>query len=307
MDNYNYYYNSNIGGFADGDDATNRKEYVIVQSFWTKPVTDGKKFSDMMYMCALSLEYAHRSGYKVHMHTDSKSYDLFKKFGYDKLYKTLDQIPEDTPKELFAAGKFYAMRAEGMTGKIHIDIDVFLKKVGVLDKFYTNTKWDVICQQEEDMSVISHDNIIQNMHILGYPPSTRPNWRGSLNTGIVGFNNKTLARKYFNNYFDALKMYKQKDFDEYKVNNPDANLCFDFILEQRNLSHMSLGYNVLALLPMSYTYTRDVANTLGYLHLQGNRKWSVEANTWMKEKLKSLNRVLFNNAKVSATKAQYLA
>ncbi len=121
----------NIGNF----DSSDRRD-VVVQSLWTKPVTDKAKLKILLYIAALSLAYAHESGYAVHMHTDSKDAKLLKDFGYDKLSTILDNIPDTVPTQLFAAGKYYAMKAEGLTGKVHIDIDVFLKKPGVLDCFY---------------------------------------------------------------------------------------------------------------------------------------------------------------------------
>lgn len=307
MDNYNYYYNSNIGDLNGNSDATDKKEHVIVQSLWTKPITDGWRFGKIIYMCALSLEYAHRSGYKVHMHTDTKGYMLLRRFGYDRIYRTLDKIPDNTPKDLFAVGKFYAMKAEGIVGKIHTDVDVFIRKPHMLDKFYDDKTIDVVCQQEEDMNFIKHDDKICHMHILGYPTTTRPDWNGSFNTGVVGFNNKELAKKYFKNYFDALEMYSGKEFKEYKEKNKDANLLFDFVLEQITLSYMSVGHNVLALLPSNYEYARGVANAIGYLHLQGMRKWNEEVDTWLKETLKKFNPTLYEKAKESAEKAQYSA
>ena len=114
--NYNdYYYYGCIGtinGNTGSDVPQPERKYVIVQSLWTKPIKSAEHLRKTLFIAALSLAYAHNSGYKVHMHTDSKGYELLKKFGYDKLEKTLDAIPASVPTELFAAGKFYAMRAE---------------------------------------------------------------------------------------------------------------------------------------------------------------------------------------------------
>jgi hypothetical protein len=58
-------------------------EKVVVLSLWTKPFNDKAKRRHTLYMAALSLAFAQRSGYKVHMHTDDYGYELLKDFCYD--------------------------------------------------------------------------------------------------------------------------------------------------------------------------------------------------------------------------------
>lgn len=297
-----YYYGGGIGNFNHGEGTSGavERKYTVIQSLWTKPIKDKERLANMMFLCALSLAYAHKNGYKVHMHTDKKGVQLMKLFGYEELLPTLDDIPNTVPTELFAAGKFFAMRAEGTLGKVHIDNDVFLKKPGVLDKFYKNNQVDVICQMEEDMSITNHWNIIKHMHILGYPASTRPNWHGSMNTGVIGFNNPILAAKYMSNYFDALAMYTQEQFDAYKDATPNANLHFDFVLEQINLSHMSVGYNTYTLLP-----TKDpvyVADKIGFQHEWGCSKWDNISK--VRSKLQKLDPTLYLRARSASIRAK---
>lgn len=288
-----YYYGGGIGNFNQGEGTSGavERKYTVIQSLWTKPITDKSKLLDTLFFTALSLEYAHRSGYKVNMHTDRKGMELLKDYGYENLLPTLDEIPESVPTELFAAGKFFAMRAEGALGKVHVDTDVFLKKQGILDRFYKDNKIDAICQMEEDMPLVNHSALIIDMHILGYPAATRPDWQGSMNTGVIGFNNPILAAKYMSNYFEALEMYTKEKFDAYKKENPKSSLKFDFILEQINLSRMSIGYNVVTLVPTKEP--NIVADKIGYQHLQGNAKWN--DRTKIKSKLHNLNTKLYNN------------
>lgn len=289
----NYYYGE-IGGTTDNITPTTQRKYTVIQSLWTKPITDKAKLTNTLIITALSLAYAHRSGYKVHMHTDSRGYELLKGFGYEKLYKTLDNIPDTVPIDLFAAGKFFAMQAEGTTGKVHIDIDVFLKKPGVIERFYKDKTVDVICQMDEDMSFIDHNDIIQHMHVMGYPAKTRPSWHGSINTGVVGFNNTELAEKYMGNYFEALEMYTNEKFEQYKQENKVTHLLFDFVLEQINLSYMSVGYNVQTLVPTKNPSI--VADKIGYQHLQGSKKWTEERLVSLKAILKEINKRLYSVA-----------
>lgn len=294
QDNYGYnygypYYSGQIGSY---DDVETPRKHTIIQSLWTKPIKDKERLKKTLHIAALSLAYAHQSGYRVNMHTDSKGMELLKGFGYDELKRTLDKIPDTVPTELFAAGKFFAMKEEGMINKVHIDIDVFLKKKGVLDRFYDNRRIDVICQQEEDVCSSDHEDKIKHMYILGYPTSTRPDWVGSCNTGVIGFNNFQLAKKYFDNYYEALTMYTQKKFDSYKKEHENACLLFDFILEQKTLSYLSVGYDILTLVPTKYP--TFVADEIGYQHLQGSMKWSGNDQYIIQQLLRKINPVLLS-------------
>lgn len=305
-----YYYGA-IGGFGADETPASERKHIVIQSLWTKPIIEqvdssvgygGKttpdkrqRMRDTLYLAALSLAYAHRSGYKVHMHTDSYGAQLLKDYGYDKLLTTLDAIPDSVPSELFAAGKFFAMRAEGRVGKVHIDIDVFLKKQGVIDRFYEDKSIDVLCQQKEDYEKLCfHDDKIRAMHALGYPAATYPEWRGSMNTGTIGFNSPSLAAEYFDNYFEALNIYTRERFKDYKKKDKNACLLFDFILEQVNLSYMSSGYNVATLVPMHNPNV--VADAIGYQHLQGSNKWSSQSRAKVRAKLVSIDKALYRAA-----------
>lgn len=263
---------------------------VVIQSFWTKPISDDAKLKSTLYIAALSLAYAHRSGYEVHMHTDRKGIELLRNFGYDELHTTLDDIPESVSPVLFAAGKYYAMKAEGVLGKCHIDLDVFLKKRGILDVFYRNKGVDAICQQEEDVSWGTHDDISYNMHVLGYPPTTRPDWPYSMNVGLLGFHNKELADKYFDNYFAATELYTNEKIDAYGVKN--SSMAFDFILEQHALHYMSIGYNIYTLLPKKNSGA--AADILGYQHLMGGTKYQNNIQEKIKRQLMVIDPKLFN-------------
>lgn len=286
------YYGEIGGSTPDVKPATERK-HTIVQSLWTRPLENNKaRLRSTLCLAALSLAYAHRSGYKVHMHTDSKGMELLKGFGYERLVPTLDNIPASVPTELFAAGKFFAMRAEGNVGFVHTDLDVFLKKQGVLDAFYEDTSIDGICQQEEDYGLLCHfDKKIKAMRAMGCPAATNPEWRGSMNTGIVGFYNPALAAEYINNYFAALALYTKGKFDWYRNVDPDADLLFDFILEQVNLSYMSRGYKMHVLVPTHNP--SDFANEIGYQHLQGGNKWDTERQAKLRRLLAQTDRKLY--------------
>lgn len=297
-----YYYGGSMGSYGGETPQPIERKYTIVQSLWTKPIKDKQRLKDTLYVAALSLAYAHRSGYKVHMHTDRQGMELLKNFGYEELLPTLDDIPNTVPTELFAAGKFFAMRAEGALGKIHIDLDVYIKKPHILDRFYENYKVDVICQQDEDFNHDLYDVKAKHMHIIGYPFGTRPSWTSSLNTGVVGFNNPVLASKYMSNYFEALRMYTKDKFEAYKAENnvPSCDMLFDFILEQATLSYMSIGYNVLTLVPTKDA--SEVADKIGYQHDWGASKW--EHMSLIRANLQRVDRELYRIARLATYKVK---
>lgn len=294
----------NVGG--ETPNPTPRK-YTIVQSIWTKPVKDKETLKKMLFVAALSLAYAHKSGYKVHMHTDRKGVELLRGFGYERLLATLDKIPDTVPTDLFAAGKYYAMMAEGMVGKVHIDTDVFLKKPGILEKFYENKDVDVVCQMAEDYKTCRYvHQILPDIYALGYPARTNPCWEGSMNTGVIGFNNKELAEKYFGNYGDALKMYTAERFEAYRAERrkdkkPVPTMHFDFVLEQVSLSYMSLGHNVFTLVPAKGM--NAVADKIGFCHLWGASKWSAGTQATIKERLLEIDEKVYNAVCKAAEKA----
>lgn len=299
MSNYDY---AAIGGFggetvAPGA-AAKGKGYWIVQSLWTKPF-EGREgqLRKILHIAALSLAYAHRSGYKVAMHTDSRGYKLLLRYGYDRLRKTLDSIPESVPTMMFAAGKYYAMEAEGFVGKVHVDVDVFLKQP-VLDVFYENKGIDLICQQDEVYDSREYDKKVKHMHVLGYPTCCRPGWQGSVNVGVMGFNDPILARRYFDNYKEGLDMYTAGMMEDYMAEQGLPYLFLDFILEQQTLSYMSQGCDVHALLP-----PRDaswVADKIGYQHLQGAGKYGEAVTYHVDQALQRLNKRLWQEAEKAA-------
>ena len=297
----NYAYYGGIGTYVGFPDEPVERKDVIIQSLWTKPILGSnptkaqqKRMKDTLYIAALSLECAHRSGYKVHMHTDRLGMELLSRFGYEELLPTLEDIPSSVPTELFAAGKFFALRAEGITNKVHIDIDVFLKRPYLFDNFYMKSGIDMVCQQEENYDCVDFIKpMIRTIHIVGYPETTRPDWTGSMNTGVIGFNNPTLGSKYVRNYFNALQMYTEENFAKYR-GDANKNLAFDFILEQVNVSYLSLGYNVWSLLPSDDASA--VADEMGYQHLQGDEKWTARSLVKVKSNLKVMNFKLYNEA-----------
>ena len=121
-----------------------------------------------------------------------------------------------------------------------------------------------------------------------------------MNVGVIGFNNQILGKKYVDNYFEALKIYTSEKFEKYKEEDKNACLWFDFILEQVNLSYMSLGYNVFVLLPTNNPCY--VANKIGYQHMQGSTKWTSAKQEQIKATLIKLDGRLYRAANEAVRK-----
>ena len=248
----------------------NTKEKIIVQSFWTKP-TDKESLSLHLNLAALSLYYAHRSGYKVHMHTDSVGMELLKDYGYDSLLPTLDEIPSDIPECIFAYGKILAIEREPI-GAVHIDLDVFIKKP-LLDRFFEDKTIDAVLQCEE---IEIQDDIYERLRTFfrgyGYPPELAVDHTLPANVGVIGFNNLHLRDEYIRRYKACANYYKEA-----------REGMMDLFFEQVNVHYLveHYGYRAWYILgQIGYDHMDgvcDFCDRIGYQHLQGGYKHSSEA------------------------------
>lgn len=256
------------------------KEKIITQSFWTKPMNDS--LSLQLDLAALSLYYAHRSGYVVHMHTDSKGMQLLKDYGYDSLLPTLDEIPSDIPECIFAYGKILALEREPI-GAVHTDLDVFIKKP-LLDKFFEDKTIDVVLQCEE-VSIV--DDIYERLRAFfreyGYPPELAIDHLMPGNVGVIGFNNQQLKDEYIRRYKACANYYKEA-----------REGMMDLFFEQINVHYLvgHYGYRAWYILGQIGSDHMDGVNELcdriGYQHLQGGYKHAPEVKAFIHNYRKKL-------------------
>jgi len=247
----------------------------IYQAFWTKPMTERRlKFN--VYIAALSLRYAQKSGYYVVMYTDTLGYSYLKDLGYDEINTYLDEIPEDvSPSQFFAYPKFFAGLKEPI-GSLHIDYDVFLKQPCV-DKFFEDKSIDIILQcrekyvQEFKLYVFGRKKIKTH----DYPQTFHVDHMYSSNVGIIGFNNQELKDTYYSWYFDYINFYKDKL--EYL-----QGVSSEMFAEQVNIDYLikHSNYNPFYLLidddMTNHTQLDQYADEIGYQHLQGIGKYKDE-------------------------------
>lgn len=248
-----------------------------------------------LFLAALSLSYAKKSGYNMKMYTDSFGYSLLKGFGYDEITTELDDIPYvHTPQHLFSIGKYYAMQREDI-GNIHTDFDVLIKKP-CLDEFMSG-KGDVIVQVEE----VIHDDTYENSRQFLLKNETPKLVDISKeithvhNVGVIGFNNKELRDRFLSAYFEVVEMYREKPLP----------MSLDFIIEQGYLKIIcdSMGIKITTLISALCQYDNPklmkevnrIADEIGYCHLQGNGKEKTENQEKVKERLKELNEPLYNH------------
>ena len=254
-------------------DNINQERWVI-QSFWTKPLL--KNNQDIEYhikLAKLSLYYIHRSGYKVKMYTDSYGYKKLNHLPYDDISTILNDIPNNISTNLFAAGKFWALRDAGV-GVVHIDYDVFIKKATSISDFYIDNTIDVILQNKEGLYPEIYKGIANTIKKLGVTKYYDPFHKSISNVGVIGFNNKDLLEIYLHNYFENLKYIDMIQLDKEIYNK------LDFSLEQIAIDYLSQNYKV------KYVFNKlDELRWIGYQHLQGISKY----NTYNK---KMVNKIL---------------
>lgn len=234
----------------------------ICQTFWTRPMNK-VLIANNVNIAAISLYYAHRSGYMVKMYTDSYGKKLLSKLGYDMIVTDLDQIPKDIPTKIFAYAKAIALKKEPL-GVIHTDFDVFIKK-NCLEPFYKH-RYDCILQNSEN----NHkwiDYVKGREFFKKYKFPELYIHMLTANVGVIGFNNAQLKELYLSSYFSYVEYFKDK------IN--DCNFCVDLFFEQVSIDYIvkKNGFNPYYILPPFGSPNIDrIAQKKGYQHLFGGYK-----------------------------------
>lgn len=229
---------------------------------------------------ALSVAYARRIGAPIVLHTDTLGSKLLGHLPYDEVKLTLDDV--DAPPRFWAAGKFYALRAEGDNRCIHIDGDVFIKKSSLWERI-ANTTADMLCQYKEHWRDDYANNALAQHIRQPYMA-----YRGMFNTGTLGVFNKELREKIIDNYFNALTTCSA--LPNRLLN--DEYFTPDLVCEQQMIAHAAQHYNVECVLPRCNDVA-DIANSVGYQHVQSSKKFAQLGEC--KRALKTLNNEIYNN------------
>lgn len=221
---------------------------------------------------ALSVAYIRKHGMPIGLHTDTPGADLFGFLPYDNVQTTLDRVPESVHPRFWAAGKIFAIEAEGV-GAVHIDLDVFIKKKSLAQRILHND-CDAVVQnfeggewnkpQVELLRPIALD--LANRGIAIDSPY-------AFNTGVIGINSGALLDEFVDRYkFMATLASRvlRETFDR------DDNAIPDLIAEQANFyqccRQMRMSVDEL-LPPFGAEYTP--ADVDGYQHVLGRRKYEM--------------------------------
>lgn len=250
----------------------------FVHSFWTPPKFSGDIHIDRVLECDI-LYYAYsfaclkRLEQKVVLYTDDMGAEILSFIPYDEVHLTLNDIPENANHNMWACGKFFAMKNEPLNS-IHIDGDVFIETKDCLDE---------IIKQYEANDIIVQD-IEKNVSYRNYSYLTEagvktPNYSISLITdscctGIIGFNNQQLKDKYIEQYFSLFEQIRGND----RLKNIDKNFIIDLVCEQYFLKCLcdTFNYNVGTLIK-NYLTRYDESKKLGFVHLMGVEKYGTQA------------------------------
>lgn len=280
---------------------------ALVHSLWTKPMLNKergvslKKHLQTTIWChALSVAYAKRSGEPIVLYTDELGRKLLSYLPYRQIYDI--NIPKETPSELWAAGKFFALKQMRL-GDIHIDGDVFLKKLSLIRLLNKSlSENDLIVQNIEDTVGSEWYSECRSIakHFDLHPIYNCTNaFSHAYNCGVVGLNSQDLKDKYLESYFSSLHQVQNRPEVIAAVRH--SNCCvMDLLFEQQHLYEISEGYKCFCLLGRGEdAYNR--AKELGYQHVLGSCKWDLLRK--IKHELKMADPEIYHMTK---TKLKYV-
>ena len=99
--------------------------FKLTHSVWTKPYVSKQKFYMDLICAAVSVSFAHKNGWIIDLHTDSRGFEYYKLLPYDNIYKTLDTIPENITPDHFEYGKYWVL-SQVTEDTLNIDTDLFI-------------------------------------------------------------------------------------------------------------------------------------------------------------------------------------
>lgn len=265
---------------------------TIIQTFISAPMSV-QRLKQNILIAAVSLAYAHKSGYKVKMYTDSLAYPLLSKLPYDEINTEMDKIVLPESNVLWSVGKYYALMKEPI-GTIHIDFDVLLKKP-CLEGLLINA--DAVCQILEHIENVQtvyeqSRQFLLNNKCNNYLDISKPATH-AYNVGIIGYGSESMRKAHAGTIIKLYNKFK-------KYNKPMPTI--DFYIEQANLYNLSTkGYKVNPIIKdtvffdTDYTIITKYANTIGYCHLQSYKKYTPEVLNKLKHQLIVNFRDIYNS------------
>lgn len=249
----------------------------FIHSFNTRPmaincydVSGLRRLLGNVWYFALSVAYIRRAGYPIVLHTDTLGAALLGHLPYDDVKLTLDDMPDDLHPRFWAAGKMWALEAEG-TGAVHIDGDVFIKRRELADDM-AHSGWDFIAQHYESSEWYEKENVLFDRAPEACAAhGLYPHRNGAYNTGVLGFRDAALMRDFIGGYKDLAAYFSRSHGT---VLDSDDFLTPDVILEQRRAYQLCAGHHsrVKLVLPGDANHGAQ-AVAAGYQHVVTSRKF----------------------------------
>lgn len=249
----------------------------FIHSFNSKPVFIPQMYGVPIFyrmigtiICsAMSVAFVRARGHTISLHTDDIGVDLLAFIPYDKVYRTINDIPDDFHPRFWASCKMLALEKEPLD-TCHIDNDVFLKRTKVFD-LIEKSDYDLLVQCKEDgLRYKKWTSMFQDLPNPMRELGLKPEEPGAFNTGIMNFRNQELKDKFIENYKKLVKNYSKIGT---KYLEGDDNLIPDLIVEQTHLYQISHDYNTMRLLqPMEHNI--NYGHDIGYQHLLTKYKYT---------------------------------
>lgn len=309
----------------------------IIYSFWTKPFFEKKEdgfysngwhgpikpttqaLNDALNRNAkyyhTSAKCARKIGYKIELYTDNKGAELIGNANFfDNINTELEDL-KDEAASLWSVAKIFSLKRaleKEDNPVVHIDSDIFFHNGNLINE-KINSNWDIFVQSKEYAKCFEECyerdlSFFLNVFFQLYPPIEenaynflKKYFQYSYNCGFLGFKNKDIASRYFNNYYEIYKKISNPSFlkiyfDEclsmaHYINNrknslfspqKSRKLNINCILEQIQLVNFSNYHNLYTkeLIPINewdsnQLYEGRVKSNqkLGYMHFCGNNKY----------------------------------
>lgn len=230
----------------------------IVQSFQAKYNNIQTNF--IQSVCyTLSYLYCRKIGLDITLHTDNVGKDILDYIPYKNIYTTLENIDRFNEK-LYAYPKIHIIEREPL-GTLHIDGDVFLKKESIKE-LLDFKDYDVIVQSYEDKTKFGYlyDESISAFEKVDFPLWASKSCECMYNTGILGFNNEDIRRKFVYAYEKTARAYN-------KDGNKLIKQCPDIIIEQKFLYDLTQYFKSNVKTLLNYDNIYEHAKEIGYTHV----------------------------------------
>ena len=264
------------------------KKTTLIHSAWVKPMRDrwyvNNQIEGNLWLYALSVHYAKSVGANIILHTDSEGEKIFGILPYDNIYCTLNGLDKHIHHRFWAAGKMIALENSPL-GYIHIDGDVFIKNVEVLNAISFKDE-DIVIQNREHLGFVTGYKDLcyeQNLNLLRQYINNNTmriikryeRMESAYNTGIFGFKSESLKCRFLDGYWNTVKKLCSNRSFISKIST-DQNACPDIILEQMHLYSLCRKYNAkVKSLFKEHDNIVEKAIEIGYTHVIGKEKYTL--------------------------------